>query len=58
VVGFAGLTVEQAAYNDKPTFSSFHDYFTLFSAALASGAAAAAISLLAYWRPDPPTSTS
>jgi hypothetical protein len=58
VVGFAGLTVEQAAYNDKPTFASFHDYFTLFSAALASGAAAAVISLLAYWRPDPPASTS
>jgi hypothetical protein len=58
VLGFAGVTVEEAAYRDKHTFASFHDYFTLFSAALASGAAASVLSLLAYSRPDPPASTS
>jgi hypothetical protein len=58
VLVFAAVTVEEATYRDKHTFASFHDYFTLFSAALASGAAASVISLLAYWRPDPPAGTS
>jgi hypothetical protein len=53
VIGFAGATVWEAAYEAKPAFAGFADYFALFSAALASGAAASVLSLLAFWRPQP-----
>jgi hypothetical protein len=50
---FTVLTVWQAAYASKPDFAGFADYFALFSAALASGAAASVLGILAYWRPQP-----
>jgi len=56
VLAFAGATVWDAAYEPKPAFADFSDYFTLYSAALASGAAAAVLGVLAYWRPAPATS--
>jgi hypothetical protein len=49
-LAFAGVTVHQAAYAQNNTFATFGDYFKLFSAALASGAAATVITLLGYWR--------
>jgi hypothetical protein len=52
-LGFAGVTVYEAAYAPKTSFAGFPDYFTLFSAALASGVAATVLGLLAYWRPAP-----
>ena len=53
VLGFAALTVEQTAYAPNATFASFWDGFTLFSAAFASGTAAAVLTLVDYWRPQP-----
>jgi hypothetical protein len=50
VLAFAGATVYEAAYDPNNTFATFPDYFKLFSAALASGAAASVIALLAYWQ--------
>lgn len=52
-LAFAGATVLKAVYYTNATFSSGWDYFTLFSAALASGAAASVLSLVGYWRPTP-----
>jgi len=51
VLAFAYLTVKHATYDDKPTLAGFRDHFAIFSAALASGAAAAAVALLAIWDP-------
>jgi hypothetical protein len=50
---FGGATVWEAAYDPKVDFSGFVDYFTLFSAAFASGAAASTLAFLAAWRPKP-----
>jgi hypothetical protein len=50
---FAATTVVKAAYYGNATFSSGWDYFTLFSAALASGAAATVLTLVDYWHPKP-----
>jgi len=51
ILGLAGLTVYLAAYDAKPLFAGWRDWFALFSAMLASTAAAAALGVLAYWRP-------
>lgn len=51
-LAFAGVAVWNAAYEPKPAFAGFSDYFALFSAALASGAAAGVLALLGYWRPE------
>jgi hypothetical protein len=50
VLFFAGATVYYAAYAPNNTFATRADYFKLFSAALASGAAATVLALLAYWK--------
>jgi hypothetical protein len=55
VLVLAGTTVYEAAYESKPAFAGFADYFALFSAALASSAATTVLGLLAYWRPAPAT---
>jgi hypothetical protein len=52
-LAYAGVAVSQAAYASKPLFHSFGDYVTLFSAALASSAAATVLGIVAYWRPAP-----
>lgn len=51
IVVFAAITVKQAAYDPKLTFSSFSDYFTLGSAALGSSAAGSVLLLLGLWFP-------
>lgn len=48
---FALFTIKQSVYDPKLTFSSYGDYFTLFSTALASAAAGSIILLLSYWSP-------
>jgi hypothetical protein len=53
VLLFAFETVQLGAYRSKITFGSFGDYFTLFSTALASGAAATVAALLAPWSLTP-----
>ena len=55
-LAFAGATVAQKAYFANPAFAAGWDYFTLFSAAFASGAAATVLGLFRYWRPQPGTS--
>ena len=55
-LAFAGATVAQKAYFANPAFATGWDYFTLFSAAFASGAAATVLGLFRYWRPQPGTS--
>ena len=52
ILGYAGLSLYYASYAPNATFHSNADYFSLFSAAVASGAAGAVIELLGYWRPD------
>jgi hypothetical protein len=55
IYAFGGATVWEAVYDPKADFAGFTDYFKLFSAAFASGAAASTLALLAAWRPKPST---
>ena len=48
-LAFAGVTVALAAYDAKPEYGTWQDDFSLFSAALASGAAGTVVGLLAPW---------
>jgi hypothetical protein len=50
IVSFAALTVALSAYDSKQTFASATDYFTLFSAALGSGAAVSVVAALGWWK--------
>jgi hypothetical protein len=50
-LGYAFLTIKQAAYDAKPLFAHRADYLALFSAALASGVGATVLALLGNWRP-------
>lgn len=47
------VTVKTANYDPKLTFSSFGDYFALFTASLGSAAAGALLLLLGFWSPLP-----
>jgi hypothetical protein len=50
---YAFFTIKQAGYDAKPLFHADSDYLALFSAALASGAAATILGLVGSWRPVP-----
>lgn len=54
-LAFAAWTVLQDGYYANPTFGTWGDYFTTFSAALATGAAATVLTLISDWRPTPST---
>ena len=58
VLVFTFETVRLGAYESTATFGSFADYFTLFSTALAAGAAATVAALLAPWSLAPPGKAS
>jgi hypothetical protein len=50
VAALAVVPVYFTGYDANPTFDSFKDYFTLGAAALASGAAGSALTVLGYWQ--------
>jgi hypothetical protein len=50
VSAFAIANVYATVYIPKPAFGTCADYFALFTAALASGAAVAVVGFLGYWR--------
>lgn len=54
VIAWAILTLALTVYDPKPAFGKATDYWTLLAAATGSGAAGAALALLAAWDPSAP----